>query len=97
MGTTGIDLTNETIRSNLLEYAVGGYNLFVSTPSVLLSFVSQLSSAISYQYIYDYLGGLPDSTASNFATALQTEWSQFFTALQNEAESLQNPSSSYLG
>ena len=59
--------------------------------------MSQLFSTLSYQYIYDYLGGLPASTASNFSTALQSEWSQFFTALQNEAQSLQNPSSSYLG
>lgn len=97
LGTTGMDFTNETVRTNLLEYAAGGYTLFEQTPSVLLSFVSQLSSAIAYQYMYDYLGGLPNSTASNYASALQTEWSQFFTALQNEAQSLQNPSSSYLG
>lgn len=96
LATTGIDLTNQAIRTNLLNYAAGEYNLFVSTPN-LLAWVTQISSTISYQYIYDYLGGLPASTASNFATALQTEWSQFFTALQNEAQSLQNPSSSYLG
>ena len=97
LATTGIDLTSETIRTNLLKYAIGEYNLFVATQNQLLSWVSQISSTISYQYIYDYLGGLPASTASNYATALQTEWTQFFTALQNEAESLQNPSSSYLG
>ena len=97
LATAGFDFTNESIRTNVLIYAAGEYNLFVATQSVLLSFLSQLSSAISYQYIYDYLGGLPASTASNYATALQTEWTQFFTALQNEAESLQNPSSSYLG
>lgn len=95
--TAGIDLTDQTTRSNLLQYAIEAYNLFVPTTNLLRAFMSQLSSTLSYQYIYDYLGGLPASTASNFATALQNEWSQFFTALQHEAQSLQNPSSSYLG
>ena len=97
LGTTGIDLSSETIRTSLLQYAVGSYKLFLPTPNLLSAYISQISSTISYQYIYDYLGGLPASTASNFATELQTKWTQFFTALQNEAQSLQNPSSSYLG
>jgi len=96
-GSIGIDQSNQTVRINLLQFAAQGYQLFVATPSQLSVFLADLSSALAYQYIYDYLGGLPASTDPNFATTFQNQWSQFFSALQNESISLENPSSAYLG
>lgn len=78
--------------------AMLGMKTFKSNSVNAAKFLSVMHEAGSYLYIYDYLGGVQES--SNKET-VSKEWSQKFQLLeqaqQAEGTRLQNPSSAYVG
>lgn len=91
-------MKNEQNSTKMEGLAMLGMKTFASNYANAAKFLATLHEAGSYLYIYDYLGGVKNSSDK---TKEAKEWSEKFQLLeqaqQAEGTRLQNPSSAYVG
>lgn len=86
------------ILSKLFALADTIFIKYQNNITVLADWCNILYTAIQYQYINDYQGGIdPKSSAADQATEFMQKWQSFSIAIQKEASALENPSSAYVG
>lgn len=71
---------------------------FQNNVAALADWCNSLYTAIQYQYIDDYQGGIdPKISSADQATEFLKKWQSFSIAMQKESSALENPSSAYIG
>lgn len=93
-----VSYTQSNILPKLFNMANQVFIKFQNNFSALADWCNCLYTAIQYQYIDDYQGGIDTSLSSvDQAAEFSKKWQSFSIAMQKESSALENPSSAYVG
>lgn len=93
-----IPYVQSDILPKLFAIADQVFIAFYNNFEALADWCNSLYTAIQYQYIDDYQGGInPNISTSDQASEFLKKWQSFSIAMQKESSALENPSSAYIG
>lgn len=93
-----ISFVDSDILAKLFNLADSVFVKFQSNTQALADWCNTLYTAIQYQYIDDYQGGINQTLSpSDQASEFTKKWQSFSIAMQKESSALENPSSAYIG